>query len=427
MEGFSQYNQLDLKGLYLYRLNEDATVPPKTEWVDIKEIREELNVYESLFSTSLSAQLLVTDPYNIVDTFPILGGERIIVEYKTPLHAEYISKEFVVYKVGARQYDVNATQKGAMYNLFLCTPDKYKDVNIDISQAFKGTYKDIIESLLKDILKTATPYRLEDSLGINTFIAPYWSPLKCIAHCVSRCYDENLSPFFFYESFIEGYRLAPYTFLVKQTPYKTLYNEPKRYDGKLENTSKVLNSVNRIQTYDTNDKLKAFAKASYGANLYAIDLKDKTISLNQFDYANHFTSTGLHLEEFPLSDGMAKDRNKVKFTVVKTDNSHLVAFSKNTINSLLDNYKVSVEVLGDSNLIVGMIIEMDVPSNQVSAQGRIEQTISGKWLITEVRHILSRERYKMNLCLVKDSHKIDLGLGTSISKTPEPQTQEIDK
>ncbi len=92
----------------------------------------------------------------------------------------------------------------------------------------------------------------------------------------------------------------------------------------------------------------------------------------------------------------------------KFDNSHLNLPFRNVMKYTLNNFSIIGEVSGDSNLYVGCLVNLNIPSSTSINQYQEEKLTSGKWLVSSIRHIISKARYRQNIELVSDSYNIDV-------------------
>jgi hypothetical protein len=113
------------------------------------------------------------------------------------------------------------------------------------------------------------------------------------------------------------------------------------------------------------------------------------------------------VDQFPLVDNMDGNRNKSELLIARADKSHEGFQYKQSIRSLIDNYRYKVKVPGDSGYHAGQIIELDVPDVSITKYRR-EQTTSGRWLIGSLKHTIKRDSFYTTLELLKDSHTYDI-------------------
>ena len=76
----------------------------------------------------------------------------------------------------------------------------------------------------------------------------------------------------------------------------------------------------------------------------------------------------------------------------------------------LDNIKLTLKMYGDSSLRVGEIVAFYVPSQSVQdGQENVSDVfLSGKYLITKIKHEFTAEKYLMHVQIRKDSYSSDL-------------------
>ena len=69
------------------------------ETIELADIIGELNIYEDMFSNTMSANIIVEDTWNIIGKIPIVGHERITIIMDTPEAENEMVLEFRVYKI----------------------------------------------------------------------------------------------------------------------------------------------------------------------------------------------------------------------------------------------------------------------------------------------------------------------------------------
>lgn len=402
--GFSQYNQIDIKDVSLYREGWS-----ESQKIKITSIIEEVNIYEDCVeSPTVTVSMLISDPVNITDSLPIIGGERVSITYRTPTLVDYNIMEFVVYKTGHRVID-KENQRSQKYILYLCTLDRYVDSYTDVSQAFTGSYGDIITSSM-NILKSTKSLNI-DSInkcnGVQSFVAPYWSPLKICQWCAKRSIGTNYEPFLFYET-LDGYSYSSLKTLYSQTPYTKFFIEPKKTQGMQTDIQKQFRTVVDFEYLESNDKLIQNAEGIFGATVYRLNVSAQTISKSNYDYTTMFKlPQAVMMEKYELYDDVASLRTKGKFILSRADNSDLGLYYRKMLFGLMGTYRIRIMVPGDSAIRAGMMVNLDIPARRTTMDNA-EQLTSGKWFVKSLRHILKRNAYFTILELCKDSYPIDV-------------------
>ena len=398
---YNPHEQIEIKGAYLYREG----------WADelalnIKDMIEEYNIFEDILSPTISAKILVNDVFNLPDSFPIIGGERIRLIFKTPINADFCEQEFVVYKVGERLIDTTSHEKLTGYWLFLCTPDRYRDSFTEISQSYKGLYSEILEKVLTQI-KSSKSLEKDDTTGTVSFIAPYWSPLKIGSWITSRAYGSDMENFLFYET-LDSYHFKSIKKIYAQEPHAKFFIEPKQA-GETIGDDKSFRTVAHWEYPASINRLQQHMSSVFGTTVYEFDATTKNFQKTEFDYSTMFADEKFaKLEKFPIYDDVGKEnRQKISFVMSREDGSHIGTQYRKIVKALMASYRLKIIIKGDSSLRVGSIIELDVPSRVAGQPDATEQLTSGKWLIASLKHVIKRQAYTMFVELTKDSVGID--------------------
>ena len=398
-QSFSAFNQFDLKAIYLYK--DEST--PIEDRIDIRPFMKQFDIYEDVFSPTISANLFLMDSFNLPDRFPLTGGERIKIIFKTPSFKDEQEQIFVIYKVGERKAEQSRTEKEQLYILNLCTPDRWFDLNNNFSRAYKGKFEIIASNVIQSI-ESAKKIDTEESVGIFEFISPYWSPLKICAYAAERAQNINKSPFIFFET-MDGYKFLSLEKLYTQKPYKKLYIEDRRTTENANSAEKSFNTVIDWEYLASNNKMKQIANKALGTTVFSIDLESMNIQKTKFDYTEFFNETKTHIEQYPMIDLASGMRDVTTSMMVERDLSHMAKMQRNSLINTMDNYKILAKIPGDNELRAGSILELDVPSKDGSTLYADEQTTSGRWFVPSVRHVITTSTYHTIIELCKDSFK----------------------
>jgi len=136
----------------------------------------DFTLYEDLFSPILTGYVLIVDAHNLISTLPILGGERLVVEFKTP-GRDSIELSLRITKIGHRDH----ANKKNVYTLEFISPEGFEDLNVRVSKSFSGNTSALVKRVYKEYFKS----NISDADLSDTFVkfvSPYWGPLKIINH-----------------------------------------------------------------------------------------------------------------------------------------------------------------------------------------------------------------------------------------------------
>lgn len=393
---FSLSNQVTVEEITIYAPDVDGNAPARSEWVNVASMMQEVNLFEDIHSPSMSGQILLADAFNLPDQFPIEPGNRIYIKFKTSAYAKSIEQLLVVYKTGERIFS-QGEEKAQMYWLYLCSEEKYIDVQTDLSYAIKGTYTDIVKKSLKDLNSKKT-LNAEDSVGIIDFVAPNWSPLTICDFSCARAVDADNSPFFFWEG-VDAFNFKSLKDIYAQTPVKRLFIEPRGTDQNTNTPEKLIQTIRKWEYKDSLNLLKVHSDMAFGATVTTLDTTNWTMDVKTVDQPD-LNDINLETEPFVV---IWSDPKKVDFHLSRPDRSNDAVMKKRSIMSRFKQFELKAEAPGDSDLRAGSIINVDVPSFSSGADYVNEKYSSGKWLISAIRHIIVRDRYRCNLELVKNS------------------------
>jgi len=158
-------------------------------------------------------------------------------------------------------------------------------------------------------------------------------------------------------------------------------------------------------------------------------LEDLTLSLSESGTAGKLVTDKNDL----LNDKDNGERSKIKFMSTKFNHSYFFNANRKAAGGgaepnikesqlerrtqirdsqlqQLNNIKITLKMYGDSSLRVGEVINFYVPSQSIQeGQENVPDVfLSGKYLITKIKHEFTAEKYLMHVQIRKDSYSSDL-------------------
>ena len=178
---------------------------PKGTYVNLLDYLVEINIYESLFSGSVSGTITLADSTNLISMMPLMGEELLFMNIKTPGMEDKFSiyKTFRIYAISDKIYGDDASK--LIYHLNFTTTETFNDLNNPIYRAFEGTpsqiitriYEDYLQadrnvSLSKNLDETKNPLTILDNpTNKIKFVSPGWTPIQCINWIASKSVPQN--------------------------------------------------------------------------------------------------------------------------------------------------------------------------------------------------------------------------------------------
>lgn len=372
------------------------------EAYDIKNALIEMNIYTSLFEQTMSANLILIDAVNMVSTYPLVGGEKVSITFKTKGFKKYITLSFRVAEIGERVQQA----KLSSFTLQLVSESRYQDQQKRFSRGFELSYGEIIQACHDYYTKTPI-VDLDSTNGVVTFASPNWSPLSIIEWCCSRSVDDLGSPVMYWED-LDGFRLKSITKLVQREVVRKYYYQGQ---GTTDESEKLLNNATTFQYLPSRDIQTNRYKGVYNhiENMYNPNLKQFVISKR--DYAESFDQSQ-HLENYPIHNDPQADMDSQCYVwqLFRDDNSHMFKYNRALVANTLSTVRLNLLLPGNYKTRIGDVVEFNPPSPQPSPDGspKEEQYIKGKFMITAACHTIKPASYDMTLELTKDSYSREL-------------------
>ncbi len=206
-----------------YKLN-NLLLLSETGNLDIRNIFTDINIFESIFTPTISGYIEIVDATNIISgtkSLPLLGNEQIYIDLEVPQHKYYgqsdpiknsqtssndwIDNKKYINFVG-RVIDIRnramIRERSQIYEIHFVSEEAVLDKNMKISKSYKNKTIDyIVESIVKDFGTNAT-YEIEKTSGVTNVVIPNWNPIQTINWLASRSISMtyNTPTYFFFQT-----------------------------------------------------------------------------------------------------------------------------------------------------------------------------------------------------------------------------------
>lgn len=376
--------------------------------LDIRGLFLTIDIYEDLYSSTLSGEISINDSMDIYKNFPIIGQEKLRVKFRTKSDFNAITLYFYVYKSSPSAQLNNFGAR--IFNLSLVSKEKMIDQHMFIQRGIPAGKNCILaKSILQNELQTEKPIFLDECSSIISYTPAMHRPLETIMMFAARAksaqytnpayvfYESSLGfNFRTIESLLSASTIADYSFAMKNN--KSLTPDQLYYS-----VVKYLKS-NPVSTFD-----KA-ANGLIGSTVSKFDPLFRTVTtktrsmFNSDDYSNSIKLGGSDINsriytqdyEFQNPEGMHK-------IVVAGSKGELTQDRYALLNQYTNSLKMNVNLPGNSNLYVGALINLQVP-NEVATFNVESKELAGKYIITALRHKLNQTDYTSVCELSRDSY-----------------------
>jgi len=402
----------------------------------------ELNIFESIFKTTVSGKIDIGDGANFIGHFPIIGQEYIDVVYRTPgVQTEYTTHTFGVYKVSPRaRANPGEGPQGEVYTLFFASPEFIMNEQIKCNRSYTGTVSNIVATIMtNNFAGSLSTLEVQNTRNDIRFIAPYWSPFKCIQWLARRALpavpetNNRESNYLFYQTLDSDfgeYHFKSISSLVNREPvasYHLSVGDHQPIDGikQFGRSFSAIESYNNLKYADKFDEVQTGMMAS---TLFTHDITFKKFDVSSYSYGMDFHSAS-HVNDYPImppnNDLLSPTTDAVVHYKPKQNEMYIKSDKKDEKELPVDNFfyedwlldrksllgqiqtqKHKIIVSGNTGVHAGDVVSISIPTAEVhtNESSGDDKNLSGKFLVTSIRHIINRiEGHRMQLELSRDS------------------------
>lgn len=441
-EGLQKAGSVQIEELKLYTAKEII--------IDLTEFLVELNIYEDMFSSHLCGNIVLSDSRNLLEHGPIIGEEFLNVTVRTPTFPEAIKKTFRVFKVDNRQIvRDNNTQ---MFTLHFASIELFFDILLPLYVPFEGPIHEVVGNIFLDYIATSRDYEIsegnnkvrekEESTPLvilnetenkAKFVACGWTPFRCINWLATKSIPKEgkAKNFLFFES-NKAFYFGSIEYLLKDVVQNQNYvgtysvSAANIRDGAPSpNIPREMFIAKNVEMIDTTDHVKNYTNGYLASRLLTLDVYNKEYESIDYDYVteykNQFHTSGSGSTSIPsfTSESLRNFANHTTYYPVNPklfndfpDNvsEKMKDIYGNRLSSLLDlsNIKMNITVPGRTDVEVGRVLYFSYPAlggaDESDITKRKEDALySGYYLITAIRHKISKIDHSMIMEVVKDS------------------------
>lgn len=397
-----------------------------------------IEIYEDIFSPSITGKVTVYDFVGGIEKFMFTGGETISFRVVKPGDSNEIlisRNDLIVYEVGKIKYD---NENAVNYELSFTSKSAissqkkrlYRSFGTDkgLKSVFSKIYSDINELSNLNVNTIDPEIKME-----NSFVSPGYTPLEAMSQLARR--SCALGDYFVFYEKLGGKSLSDFKHVfISLGSLKQFWNDSERlqrlvYQPTQDYINRQTNTFIQIKSFlieNNYQHLERMQVGFYNSNIRQLDL-----------HSRKFTNTKISYKEMELDTDFYKNRIletaneflKYDDTYPEIPGERLIVAPKNDIVSNKANWikfdtyggllnsglRVLVDIPGaDNRISVGYAVELALPS-KVAKTNNLEQSImvedefySGKYLVTAVRHIFTKDTYIKKLELSRGSLKINL-------------------
>jgi hypothetical protein len=427
--------------------------------VDIINLFEEINIFDTILFPVISGQILMTDAIGLSGLLLFDGSEGLLMHIKKSdlTDDNSFKKSFKIYKQTNRS---NITPQSEQYILHFVSDEFLFSEQQRVNQHYQNTYSEIAMNILRNYLLTSEnrmPIWKEQltgngfytkSFGLKNVVIPNLKPIEAIQWCCKRAVDNLQAPdFLFFENY-KGFNFASLSDMITKEAVSKVKYETKNIKG--ETPGQEMEGARSFEVITQTDFLQRTKSGVNAGKFVGFDpitkkIQETNISYNDWyektrnpnakpNYSiieNRDGSTNLNnynsRKTVSLFTTARKNSKYIQshepFSLTTDENQNDFLFQRKSIIENLLSKRLKVVMPGNFFLSSGFNVDVDVPylgakSSDVSNK---DISITGKYLIIASRHVIGLEKFETIIETATTSNDFDF-----IASNNNQQVQEIE-
>jgi len=350
-----------------------------------------IDIFESIFSPTITADIHIFDAIELLNLFPIRGEETVSFSIQTPGLGKRKYEFMVESVVGSEK---TSTNDGRYYTLRCCTRDQLNNAH----KQFSKKYEDDTNAVVGDVVNTQ--WGVSKSLSIGgtkgTFdhLLMNVRPLQAIDLLLERAVsDKYYSSYFVFFENKDGYHFKTIEELFESGPIAKY-----KYDGAVKTDRKKVNLFNilNFQPSAVGNNMEKIKNGTIKSITRTLDIFTGTYEETEYDelfeYSNFVHADG-NFEDFNTPYFLSQFGSFAKQFYSVKDTSRPPDFHDETIGrkrgffyKFMEHY-MDLRVYGNTDLSVGYMIDLDLPYMSGTTVPRDKGPKYKKnYLITKLKH-----------------------------------------
>jgi len=408
---------MSYKGSYL--ISKCELIPNGTSLkknYDIARGNPSINYYESVTSPSISMTVSFIDIDQMISVKGITGGEMIDLEIIIPDFEEKFkitSKKQKMVLNSVRDVVTSSNKQTA--TLEFISEESLVNETCRVNKKFTGNVTQIVNELLESEtkgIKTKKEIKSDDAVNKYSFVGNLKRPFETIQWLCPKAQASSKNfGFLFFEN-RDGFHFKSIENLLKQEP-EFLYKKP---DRPTETDLRIIESnLNQSNDMGINARM-----GMYSNKTIYIDLENETYEETDFNISELNPEKPLKVIDtlkekptrlmFRILDQGALQKGSKKEEVEKRNELAVYQNKSYIRNNLLFSQSLNISVPINPELRAGQMIEVQfplksedytAPTDEYGRDG--DNDISGKYLISELRHVIGDGKSSTQLNLIRDT------------------------
>lgn len=394
----------------MYSLIECSFINFKNQKIDIKSVINKIDVQADMFNTCMLGSIEIHDRGgNFQQNIPLIGEERISFKFKIDESTEEITLLFDVYHLSR---NIQSGENTMQYILHFISHEFLANQTVLISDGFiRKKPHEIVKSCMTRI--SNKKINIEESANPINYVSPSIHPFAVINYVSPRSIAKsNNSTYVFFED-INGFNFKTIEKMYEGAAIDYYFSKKNLTNADFESEYYAITSYEIVQSYNTLDNM---SKGSYGATVYGFDPYTRDYTKTTYNYNldddfkklkhldNNNPNNKLHTSQYQYKDAFQGFLKCLPISESHQGDKFKNIAKRNTqINLLTNGLKIVLQVAGNSDILVGSVINLNYPNkSRDNDKQPLDKYLSGKYLVTAVRHIFTQTKYTTVMEITRD-------------------------
>lgn len=409
----------------------ELTLHTKLGSVNIANIYQEINIFDSVFMAAMKGDILINDAIGLADKLLLDGSEYISMKITKDdeVTGTVFEKTFRIVSLANRK---NVNQNSETYVIHFVSEEMVLSMQQKINQSFTGIYSDMVKKVMNNVLRVPAKRiaNIEQTKGVHSVVIPTLSPFDAMEWVTKKAINsEGLPNMLFFEN-KAGYNFISLSTLISRTPITTINFEPKNISESRDDEFLGARDVRVVNQFNHLDNIE---NGVYAGKFFGIDPLTRKVRINQIDYLQTYKKTNKHLNKYPNFAGgknrTGKDSaqmfdSKISLYVFSSlragtpyiatndsktgtiiDDTHSYVFQRAPIFANLLQTTLHINMPGNFGLSSGYVVNVKMPSRSAKTDNQdvLDDSLTGKYLITATHHMITPEKHVTILEAATDS------------------------
>ena len=369
-----------------------------------------ITYYESVKSPSISVSIDFIDVDGVISREGITGGEYLDLKIKVPDFDDFEITPDKHFMMLNSVKNVKTSSNKQIATLEFVSVEAIINETARVSRRFTGNVSQIVKELMKDKKSIQTSKNLETDESFNkySFVGNLKRPFDTIQWlCPKAASTDKECGFLFYEN-LDGYFFKSIKGLLESDSSETYEKPEAPVDTDIKITENNLDSSNDI---GMNCRMGMYANKTIYVDIENGELETVDYKISDLNLAKP-PKLPAGLEDVPtrlmlrILDAGALQKGSKKEEVEKRSELAVYQNKSYARTNLLFSQSLSISTPFNPDLRVGQMIDVVLPvkegSDQSQTTGGGENDISGKYLLSELKHSIANGKSNSELKLIRD-------------------------